>query len=85
MYNLCSVEAFKVCCKDISLIVVLIDLWNLCERLQNFSHICNHGFIFWMLKNCLIETALLSLKFFAFQRYKLYSGIIHYDGRILLY
>ena len=38
------VETFKVCCKDISLIVVLIDLWNSCKRLKNFSHICNHGF-----------------------------------------
>ena len=43
-------EAFKVCCKYISFIVVLFDLWNSCKRLQNFSHIWNHGFIFWVLK-----------------------------------
>ena len=79
------VEAFKVFCKDISFIVVLFDLWNSCKRLQNFSHICNYGFIFWVLKKRLIETALLSLIFFVFQRYKLYIGIIYYDGRSLLY
>ena len=44
------VAAFKVCCKDISFIVVLFDLWNSCKRLQNSSHICNHGFIFLVLK-----------------------------------
>ena len=33
----------------------------------------------------LIQTALLSLIVFPFQSYKLYSGIIHYDGRSLLY
>ena len=36
-------------------------------------------------KSRLIETSLLSLILFSFQRYKLYSGIIYYDGRSLLY
>ena len=32
-----------------------------------------------------IERALLNFFFFAFQRYKLYGGIIYYDGRSMLY
>ena len=48
--------------------MVLFDFWNLCKRLQNFSHICNRGFIFWVLKKSrLIETAILSLIFLRFK------------------
>ena len=39
-----------MCCKDINFIVELFDLWNSCKCLQNFSHICNYGFIFWVLE-----------------------------------
>ena len=65
------VESFKVCCKDISSIVVLFDLWNLCKRLQNFSHIC-----FWMLKKAVslqCKITLLSRIVFAFQSYTFVS------------
>ena len=63
------VEAFKVCCNDISFIVVLFDLRNSCKRLQIFSHICNHGLYVFLgaQKSRLIETAILSLIFFAFK------------------
>ena len=71
--NYVLVAALKVCCKDISFIVMLFDLWNSCKRLQNSSHICNHGFIFLVLKKAvsLRQHFWIWYIFLSFQRYKL--------------
>ena len=58
---------------------------NVYKNCKHGSHICKHGFIFWVPKRTVSSIRHFeSDTFFVFQRYKLYSGIIYYDERSLL-